>query len=179
MDRAEFVKQEYIALREEIKLSKDRIFRIAGLGLVGLPSAYFFAEKYQLTVLKLTLPLLICTLVLLYLAESHAVMRCGRYIKQIIEPECSKPDACRGWEHWLEEKDIHGHDRRLVDKYMAVFFYLLFIIYYLASVALAWQAAAGLGPSNAQPVVLGVYVAVGILLLYFLYHGFRHAIQTD
>jgi len=179
MDRTEFMRHEYVALREEIKETKDRIFRLAGLGLVGLPSAYFFAEKYQLTILKLTLPLLICTLVLLYLSESHALMRCGRYIKQVIEPECSPSAACRGWEHWLEEADTHGHDRRIVDKYMAVFFYILFIIYYLASVGLAWQAAVEIGVVTAQPIVLGVYAAIGILLVYFLYRGFAHAIKTD
>ena len=84
MDKFEFVKMEYLTLKEEIKETKNRIFKLAGLGVVGMPAAYFIAKTHKIEALILSLPVLICTLLLLFLSESRALMRCGAYIKESI-----------------------------------------------------------------------------------------------
>ena len=117
MEKSEFLRYEYLTLREEIKETKARIFKLAGIGIVGMPSAYFFAKAYQLEVLVMSLPILICTVVLLYLSESRALMRCGQYIRTKIEPAIIDTHGIcgTGWECWLEEKakgDRRGGSKR-------------------------------------------------------------------
>ena len=104
-----------------------------------MSSAYFLAQSQKVEVLILSLPILICTVLLLYLAESRSLMRCGSYIKDQIEASVSaQVDGFTGWEMWLQKKSAGKEiERRSVDRIVAVFFYLLFIFYYLASVALA------------------------------------------
>ena len=180
MDRSEFVKYEFLSIREEIKETKTRIFRLAGLGLVAMPSAYFLAQTYELDVLIISLPFLISTVVLLYLSESRALMRCGAYIKQVIESEVRNTDGDRifGWEHWLSEKPKGEPDRRLVDKLVAIFFYLLFLFYYVASVSLAVAKASELFGIIGLSVVLAFYIGIGIMFLAFLIMNYRYSTST-
>ena len=180
MDRLEFLKYEYLTLREEIKETKGRIFKLAGLGIVGMPAAYFLARAYKLEILILSLPVLIMVVVLLYLAESRALMRCGRYIKTRIETEIkdSSEKPVGGWEHWLEEKGEGEHGRRTVDIFVAVFFYSLFVFYYIASVSLATQMAESSYALVGKAIVLGLYSGIGIVFIVFLYINFKHAIRT-
>jgi hypothetical protein len=180
MRRADFVEHEYLTLRDEIKESKERLFRLAGLALIGPPSAYVFAEAQKLHTLAMTLPILVCSLVLLYLAESHAIMRCGRYIKTRIEGEKdNNGELLAGWETWLEERAKGERDRRVVDKYIALFFYIIFFLYYSAAVALAWDAARTLQlHSPWHEFIVGGYAALGVLLIVFLIWGYKDAIET-
>ncbi|MBB28650.1 MAG: hypothetical protein CME25_07080 [Gemmatimonadetes bacterium] len=72
-----------------------------------MPSAYFLAQSQKVEVLILSLPILICTVLLLYLAESRSQMRCGSYIKDQIEASVSaQVDSFIGWEMWLQEKPV-------------------------------------------------------------------------
>lgn len=180
MNRSEFLKLEYETLREEIKETKSRLFKLAGLGVVGMPSAYSLAQVYKIDVLILSLPILICTLVLLYLSESGALMRCGRYIRVRIEAEITNGAGrgVNGWEHWLEERAKGEPNRRRVDQFLAVFFYLVFVFYYVASVSLAAGMAKVSYGDVGFAVALGAYVALGILSLYFLFSGFRRITTT-
>jgi hypothetical protein len=102
MERDKFMEIEYQTLREEIKQTKDRIFKLAGFGLIGMPSAYSFANIYDIQVLVLSLPIMICTIFLLFLSETRALMRCGTYIKNKLEPNINNnADTRIGWEAWL------------------------------------------------------------------------------
>ena len=92
MENDKFLIQQYISLREEVKETKARIFKLAGLGIVGMPASYFLAHTYKLEILIISLPILICTILLLFLAENRALMRCGMYIKEHIEPIFQKQE---------------------------------------------------------------------------------------
>lgn len=181
MRRSEFLAQEYGSLREEVRETKARLFKLAGFGIVGLPSAYSVAKIYEVDVLVLSLPILICTLVLLFLSESRALMRCGKYIRTVLEQEVVGEDGqtVGGWECWLEEHPQHEPDRRLVDKLLAVFFYLLFLFYYVAAVWLAVQLARESYGVVGLAVALGSYIGVGILFVAVLIYSFRYSVSTE
>ena len=174
MDKFEFVKMEYLTLKEEIKETKNRIFKLAGLGVVGMPAAYFIAKTHKIEALILSLPVLICTLLLLFLSESRALMRCGAYIKESIESKLKKEKECDllplDWEHWLEKtpEGKSESERRLVDKLLTFFFYLLFFYYYIASVYLATDLADSRFGIIGFAVCLAIYISGGILFIGFL-----------
>ncbi len=62
MENENFMIQQYISLREEVKETKARIFKLAGYGIVGMPASYFLAHTYKLEILIISLPILICTI---------------------------------------------------------------------------------------------------------------------
>lgn len=143
-----FMTEEYKTLREEIKATKDRIFKIAGLSAVGMPSSYFLSHNNELEILRMFLPLLIFAVMMLYLSESISLMRCGRYIKECIEPVARQGEnnenfnKWKGWECWLEEKDrkealFIKNTKRSAERTAAFFFYIFFITHYIASVILS------------------------------------------
>src|SRR5712691_8930930 len=136
MDRQEFLKQQFITLREEVRETKDRIFKTMGFGLVVVPGSNFLAQAYQIDTITLSLPVLVVVVALLYLSEENALMRCGRYIKHHIEPDI--PDAV-GWEQWLEMSSTW--DARSVDKHVSYAFYLLFLVYFVGSAFIAGRFA--------------------------------------
>jgi len=68
MNKDDFLKMEYCTLREEIKETKSRIFKIAGLAIIGTPSAYFLGKALQMELFTLFLPGFICTILLFYLS---------------------------------------------------------------------------------------------------------------
>ena len=99
MDEQEFLKLEYQTLREEIKDSKARMFRVLALGVPAFPLAQFAASRLDSLVVGLFLPLIPISLAHLYLAENHGVMRCGTYIRTRIEPRLSPISV---WTAWTE-----------------------------------------------------------------------------
>ena len=174
MQKAEFLKYQYLSLREEIKETKNRIFHTTGFGLVVVPASQFLSKAYKIDTITLTLPILVVVVALIYLAENNALMRCGRYIKHYIEPEIKD---VLGWEEWLEIKG--GYDARDVDKYLSYAFYLLFIIYFAGSVFLASRFAFikyGMIPTA---LLLGVYVAIGVWFIIFLFRNIRISTTTE
>lgn len=190
MDKSKFLEAQYVSIREEIRETKARIFRLAGYGLVGIPSAYLFAEKYQIQIITYSLPILICTLVLIFMSESRALMRAGRYIRCCIEPvfyppanSKAKDIACEysidiGWENWLEEQQSGEPGRRLVDKLLAGFFYTLFFIYYIASVFMASSVARSEYGTLGMSIALGFYIGIGTIFCAILFWNFRHSTST-
>jgi hypothetical protein len=198
MERDEFLLQEYQTLREEIRETKSRIFKLA-FGMLGIPTAYIIAERYQdtsvsagLPVLSLSLPLIVMTLTLLFTAESRALMRTGRYIKNFIEPRVNwdtKPDpiangaVLRGWETWLEVRSVDEPKRRIVDQLVSYFFYGLFVLYYIGSVLLASTAAevywSAKGYPNGYPVCATTYALLGVACAVFLAINFPQCNSTS
>jgi hypothetical protein len=176
MKKPEFLKQQYISLREEIKETKSRIFKMASIGIVAMPSFYFLAKAYEIDVIILTLPIIICVLVLLYLSEMNAMMRCGRYIRTMIEPNV---ENIVGWEEWLEMGGNNEHDRRSVEKLVTYFFYVVFAIYYVASINLSAQyVGAKFGPEYIM-IIYGVYIGLGIVFGSQLIKSWRVTISTN
>jgi hypothetical protein len=167
-------------LRKEIESSKERMFKLAVGGIIGLPSAYSIIAKSEMEVLIYSLPLLICTILLLCLSESFAVMRAGRYIRDRIEPHIvDAREGIKGWEEWLEERPRArpGGHRRLVDHFLTYFFYILFAFYYVASVVLAVTAASKYEAIGVA-ASLATYISVGILFVAFLVVSFNRAVST-
>lgn len=173
MDKQEFLKQQYLTLREEIRETKDRIFKTMGFGLVVVPASHFLAQAYKIDTVILSLPVLVVVVALIYLAENNALMRCGRYIKHHIEPEIRE---VIGWEEWLETKS--SYDARAVDKYLSYAFYLLFLVYFAGSVFLAARFALQTYGMLATSLLLGGYVAIGIWFIIFLLKSIKISTTT-
>ncbi len=179
MIKRQFLRIEYVSLREEIKETKARLFKLAALGIIGMPAAYSTAKINQIDVLVLSLPLLICAILLLYLSESRSLMRCGSYIKQITEnniEDNTEPKV--GWEHWLSENDSGITDKRAVDKLIAIFFYFIFAFYYIAASYLSVVLANDKFKIIGLSVSLGIYLAIGIVFIWFLCLNFNASTRT-
>ncbi len=165
MDKTEFLKNQFLSLREEIAESKKRVFQTMGFGLVVVPGSHFLAQAYTLDTVTLSLPILVIVVSLVYLSENNAIMRCGRYIKQHIEPEINETI---GWEQWIED-NAGIFDTRSVDKNMFYAFYLLFFVYFAGSVFIACRFAKANFDIFFTASMLGVYFALGVWFLIFLF----------
>ena len=171
--RADFLREQYISLREEIKDTKDRTFKIAAIGLFILPAGQYVAKMMEAQFLLLFLPVLVISVALLYLSENHSLMRCGRYIRKYIESEI--PNFV-GWENWLELKDVC--DPRSVDRYVAYSIYIVLGAYYIASVWVAFNHCNGTLGIVPGIVLLGFYVAIGVLFVAYLLIKVRSTTTT-
>jgi hypothetical protein len=172
-DERDFLMQEYIALRKEIEQIKARTYSIVAIGIVGIPGAQFLAKAYNIDPLTVVIPLLVIVLALSYLSDNHGLMRCGRYIREHIEPAFS---TVVGWETWLEEPK--HHDRRSVDRFASGAFFVLFLVYYILSTALACARLRTMYGIVAFSVGLGVYIALGLMFLGFLFMNIKNASST-
>jgi hypothetical protein len=178
MTQEEFLKQQFITLREEIKHTKMRLFIIVLLGtllvmaasfaadMVDAPSSAngdtFTAPAYYSSLSTAAAPYVLLLLILLYVAEQHAILRCGHYIKEHIEP---KVEGALGWERWLE-----SHPRaRGLDKAFLGSFLVIFLIYYFVSVGVAaYSLASAFGEAwsmSTALLVLAPYAVGGIWAL--------------
>lgn len=172
MDKKEFTRLQYVSLREEIRETKARIFKTLGFGLVVMPAANFVAVTYEVDVLIVLMPLLIIAVALIYLSENRAKMRCGRYIRLHVERDITGMGP--GWETWLENPnryDTGFYDARCVDKYIDYCFYILFVIYFGSSVFLAARFIRTNCGMTWQALLLGVYVPIGIVFMWFLFQN--------
>jgi len=178
VDKATFLKEQYSTLRKEIEQTKSRIFKIVAFGITIVPAAHFVAKDQHLEALNYITPLLVIVVALLYLSENHALMRCGRYIRCEIERHVTAQDKdVIGWETWLEaNKQRYG--TRTVDKFVAYCFHILFIVYFAGSVYLAIQQAETKMAVMGMAALLGVYIAVGIWFLIFLWNNIRTATEA-
>lgn len=174
MDKQEFMKQQYLTLREEIKDTKSKIFQTMGIGLVVVPGSQFLAQSYNIDTITLSLPVLVVVVALIYLSENNALMRCGRYIRTQIEPNL---ENIVGWEQWLETQ--HSRDFRNVDKFLSYAFYLLFLVYFIGSVFVSAKFAMNNLGIIPAALLLGGYVAIGIWFVIFLIRNIRTSTLTD
>jgi hypothetical protein len=179
VDKATFLKEQFITLRKEVENTKSRIFKIVALGITIVPAAHFVARDQHLEALYYITPLLVIVVALLYLSENHALMRCGRYIRCEIERHVTEQDKdVIGWETWLEANK-RRYDTRTVDKFVAYCFHILFVVYFGGSVYLAIKQAREASMAvMGMAALLGVYIAVGIWFLIFLLNNIRTATET-
>lgn len=175
MEKCDFQKLEYVTLREEIKETKARIFKLVSYGIIIVPGAQYLSIAFpNLEIIKLTIPILVIVLALLYLSENHALMRCGKYIKDHIEKGVEKH---QGWEHWLDSHSKPG--RRTVDIYMGFCFYLLFFIYYTGSSFLAVTFLKQQYDMTVMSVGAAAYMAFGVWFIIFLIRRHRSSTTTE
>jgi len=169
IDQSKFIELEYATLRKEIETSKANMFKLVVGGSAVIPAAQSVADSYSIGVITLALPLVVAVLVLLFLAENHAVMRAGTYILQEIEP---KIDGMKGWETWLNSVQTNT-GTRTVDKLLVFAFSVLAASYFIASVALAVRYAFREFGQQGQYVVGGIYALLGAALSFVLYSQAR------
>ncbi|HVT11537.1 MAG TPA: hypothetical protein VHE55_04670 [Fimbriimonadaceae bacterium] len=172
MTQDEFMALQYQTLREEIRDTKARIYKLIGLALLIMPAAQYLVGTSHLPVLLLGLPLIILIMALLYVSENHSLMRCGRYIRTHIENKIHG----EGWEEWLESKD--SCEPRNVDKFVNYCFYGLFFLYYTVAVCLAVQYTADHYSQLATGAIIGAYSAVGVVYAAFLLKAIRLTTST-
>lgn len=161
MNGEEFLKMQYVALREEILATQKRSLQTLGFGALSVPAAGFLAETQKSPALWLTVPILIMGIALLYLADNHGIIRCGAYIKEHIEKRV-KAEGIVGWETWLEDGVQRG--RRRSERYTTICFYLFFLLYFVVSIFMAWSYMEPGPPNKNYPLPL----AIGIVSFYVL-----------
>lgn len=180
-----FLMEEYKTLREEIKATKDRIFKIAGLSAAGMPYSYVLAQDNDLKVLKILLPLLVLGVALLYISENISLMRCGRYIKNCIEPIVINGDISnkwKGWEYTLAEEDLSNfmtNPQRAAERIAALFFYIFFTIYYIASVIFSVKTVHGEYGLFCSFIMAAAWFVVGLSFAYYLKLIIKKSISTS
>lgn len=132
MNKHEFLREQFVTLREEIKATKQRSFLIVFFGLISVPLVSYLAvtNRDALTYAGPLLPFLVLIITVLFFAEQNALMRCGHFIRSVIEP--SVPETS-GWEAWLESRP----ELRQMDKYFAACFMIVFFVFYFFSVYIA------------------------------------------
>lgn len=174
--KPQFLRCEYLALRDEIKEAKSRIFKLAVLGIIGVPSAYAIATSRNFSILVVSLPPIVCAVMFLYLSESLTVMRAGAYIKEQIEADIKieKGDIFVGWEHWLE----NASGRRVVDQLVGCFFYALYGLYYVVTSYLGLRLAKPRWPASGYLLLIIVYVAGAMIFLVITLRSFQYMFST-
>ncbi len=135
MEKSEFLKHQFSTIRDEIKAIKARIYWTVVMGLFGVPLLTYVAAQAEKFV-SLLIPYLVLVIILLFLAEQSALMRAGRFIRQVIEPNIDSPV---GWETWLESRS----DLRLMDRHFVACFIIVFFVYYFMSIGFAMQTLWG------------------------------------
>jgi hypothetical protein len=173
VDKAEFLKNQFLTLRKEIEESKNRVFQTMGFGLVVVPGSHYLAQAYKIDTVVLSLPILVVVVALVYLSENNAIMRCGRYIKHHIEPQIV---GTVGWEAWLETKSTF--DTRAVDNYLSYAFYLLFFVYFAGSVFMAARFSLSEYGVIVAAALLGAYVGIGVWFIVFLLRSSKVSTTT-
>lgn len=160
MTKDDFLKMQYKALRQEILATQKRNLQTLGFGALSVPAVSFLAQVREVQALWVTVPLIVVGVAILYLADNHGIIRCGEYIKEHIEKDLAA-EGVMGWETWLEAGQEHG--TRSTERYTTWCFYLLFLLYFVAGVYMAW--------CYMEPIYV-TGVTVGVTVLYCLLGSF-------
>ncbi len=86
MNKDDFLLQQFITLRDEIKAIKARSFWIVVMGLFGVPIIMYLAESLpSAEFLTPMIPYVVLIVIVIFIAEQSALMRAGRYIRRRAE----------------------------------------------------------------------------------------------
>ncbi len=170
MSEDEFMRQQYVTLREEIRACKARTFAILVLGTLFVPIAGFAASQFQSGFATASLPFVLLVLMLAFITEQNAVIRAGRYLKEHVEP---KIEGLVTWERWLESS------RRLrdVDRAFFLSFLLVFLLFYAVGAGVAVTSIAEMWPREQYWYAAGGYAIGGLWLVIVLLRHW-HACTT-
>lgn len=132
MTADEFMKQQYLTLRDEIRASKARIFTLVIMGTVLIPAAGFAANSFAGTYAAASMPFLILVLMLAFVMEQSSIIRAGRYLREHVEPHLENLTT---WETWLESNKRF----RETDRYFFGTFLIVFLLFYTLGAVSAVQ----------------------------------------
>ena len=131
MDKSEFLQEQFLTLRAEIKAIKARLFWIVGMGLFGIPVLTYLASDTSNLALLLV-PYSVLVLIVLFLAEQNAMMRAGRFVREQIERHV---ESAPGWETWLESRS----ELRMMERHFFACFIVIFFVFYCTTIGMAIQ----------------------------------------
>jgi uncharacterized membrane protein YfcA len=129
MSTDDFMKQQYLTLRDEIRESKARIFWLLIIGMVLVMAAGYLAAEHPSAFANAAIPFLLLGLMLSFVSEQNNISRAGRYLRETVEPRIQD---LVGWEHWLESKPA----LREVDHQFVLGFSVLFFIFFAITTSL-------------------------------------------
>ncbi len=177
METKDYVREQFVALRREIEASKARLFKTLCLALVIVPVATFMAEMPGVNFVGPIIPFVILVLTLVYVSEEHALMRCGRYVRERIEPLIEEG---AGWESWLESQP----ELRRMDRYLLGCFLVTLSVFYFCSVGVAitklWTNDGGAISADWKAIAGGVAYSIGaIWLTIVVVHHWRSCTRTS
>jgi hypothetical protein len=163
MSAEDFMRQQYITLRQEISEGKARIFRLLVLGTLLVPLAGFAASEFHSVYASSSMPFVVLVLMFAFVLEQNTIVRCGRYLKEHVEPHIQ---GVVTWEKWLES----NNRIREVDRFFVGSFIFIFFIFYAIAVATALK-----GISD-QWYDHYIYAGIGYLVggIWFIIVLFRH-----
>lgn len=177
MSAEEFMKQQYLTLRDEIRSSKARVFFILVIGTLFVPFVAFAAKAYASTFASASLPFIMLVLMIAFIMEQNSIVRAGKYLKEHVEPTLQGHPT---WETWLEA----NAKMREVDKSFFASFLIVFLVFYAASAGLAFEALLeqlrdGDGFPNQQWFALGGYLVGGFWFLVVWLSHWRMCTTTN
>lgn len=167
MSREEFLKQQFLTLRDEIRESKARIFRLLILGALFVPAAGFVADQYRATFASASIPFIILVIMLCFISEQNAIVRAGRYLKEHVEPHI---ENALGWERWLESE----HKLRDVDRYFFGSYLMLFFLFYAVGSSMAVENLASAYATSFWIYYIAAGVGYGLGGLWVIVVWLRH-----
>jgi len=132
MTTEDFMKQQFLTLRDEIRESKARIFWILIIAMVLVMVSGYLVAEHPNAFANAAVPFLLIGLMLSFVSEQNNIARAGRYLREKVEPTIENLD---GWEHWLESKP----KLREVDHQFVVGFSVLFLIFFAITTSLTLQ----------------------------------------
>jgi hypothetical protein len=125
----EFMKQQFLTLRDEIRESKARIFWLLILGMLLVMVSGYLAAEHPNAIGNAAIPFLLIGLMLSFVSEQNNIARAGRYLREVVEPGI---ENVLGWEHWLEDKPR----LREVDHAFVLGFSVLFLVFFAITTSL-------------------------------------------
>lgn len=108
MNTDDFLKSQYLTLRDEIRESKAHIFWLLIVGMILVMASGYLAAEHPSAFANAAIPVLLLALMLTFISEQNNIARAGRYLREVVEPRIQ---GLTCWEHWLESK----HQLREVD----------------------------------------------------------------
>ncbi|MCI0332778.1 MAG: hypothetical protein L0228_06105 [Planctomycetes bacterium] len=125
----EFMRQQFLTLRDEIRESKARIFWLLIIGMFLVMVSGYLAAEHPSAFANAAIPFLLLGLMLSFISEQNNIARAGRYLRETVEPSI---ENLVGWEHWLETKPR----LREVDHSFVLGFSVLFLVFFAITTSL-------------------------------------------
>jgi len=172
MSVEEFMKQQYLTLRDEIRASKARVFMLLVLGTVFIPLAAFAAKEFDATFAAASMPFVVLVLMLAFVMEQNSIIRAGRYLKDHVEPHIQ---GVTTWESWLEL----NANQRDTDRYFFGTFLLVFLLFYGVLTGMAIESLATIWQNeNYNLYALGGYVVGALWFVVVVMTHWRSCTRT-
>jgi hypothetical protein len=161
----EFMKQQFLTLRDEIRESKARIFWLLIIAIFLVVAAGYLSAEHPSAFGNAAIPFLLLGLMLSFVSEQNNIARAGRYLRETIEPRI---ENLMGWEHWLETKPA----LREVDHSFVLGLSVLFLILFCITTSLSLVQ---LNKTNThEGIVAAAAIAYALGALCIAYVLWRH-----